>query len=124
MTAVERLENTLSRMKFSGSNELIKNRISFVTMQVGIHYEELDMRLYNTAVSEVNDAANIYNAHIQTTQNNPVKALPRLTDAITLLTAASGRIALIGKLSANYQYDTGLLQQKIASLSEKIKSQQ
>ncbi|MEO6583209.1 MAG: transglutaminase domain-containing protein [Ferruginibacter sp.] len=120
MTAIQRLENTLGRLDPENKNELIRNRAAFVKMQAGLVYEDMDMVLYNSAVENVNKVVELYNTYLQNQSAAKDATLQPLHTAKILLDNAEGNIALIGKYSPNYQYDTETLQQKIKGLHDKI----
>jgi hypothetical protein len=127
---LEQLEATAGRMEKSDKiSELIRNRIAYLHMQIAEVYEDRDMHLYNSAVTDLNKAMDAYNDFIQKlndrvlTTDKAAQYKQTLAPALRLIDGALLQIAGIGKVIPNYQYDTTALKARLEEMAEKIRSQ-
>ena len=131
LTRLQQLESAISRIRESGTeNELVKNRLKFLQMQAGIIYEERDMNLYNTAVSDFNKANEILNEFIQYRNNRflPVKEetffSEMLKKSTTYILSANNKLSILSRSETNDQYDPSILLNRLSTLSSKLAEQQ
>lgn len=127
---LQRLEATALRMSRAGQiNEMVRNRIAYTKMQIGIIYEEKDMNLYNAAVADFNRASTVFNYFVQYRNN---QFLPAKTEAeiyalldpvAATISSAWQKISGIGKEVPNYQYDPGELRNRLDGLRQRVQEQ-
>ena len=98
-------------------------------MNVAIIAGEADMKSYNAAVAYLNSANKYFNAFVQyrNAQFNPVKPDEEIKAMLLpidpLLRKAESSLKSMGKLRDNFQYDPGLLFERIANLEKKLYEQ-
>jgi transglutaminase/protease-like cytokinesis protein 3 len=127
---LEKFETSLSRIKAAGiANEMVRTRILYLQMQVGVIHQDKDLNNYNDAVNNLNAAKNIYNNFIQYRNN---RFLPRKTDieirkilpaAEAFIDAAYEKVKVLDISPSNFQYDTGSLKNRLDELKDKIRIQ-
>ncbi|MEO6538994.1 MAG: transglutaminase domain-containing protein [Ferruginibacter sp.] len=128
-SGLQQLQASVLRMKTAGQiSELIKNRVAFTNMQIGLIYEERDMNLYNSAVAGLNHATQIFNqlAEYRNNQLTPLKTRNEIADLFHFATEDI-RLAYkkIGELSEyNLQYDPDELRYKLDGLLKKFQEQE
>ena len=127
---LQQLEAASSRIQEEGLvNELVKNRLAYLRMQAGIIYEERNMVLYNAAVAAFNNANIIFNEFIQYRNNRFMPSKPdrkindMLTPADTLCITAHKKLDEVIISTTNFQYDPGLLKNRLEVLTRKIREQ-
>ena len=131
LTRVEQLESAAERIEQAGIyNELIRNNLRFTRMQAGIIREEADMNLYNEAVCDFNEANKAVNELVQYRNDHFIPEKPE-EELISLLATAASRINasfnklhLLERSENNYQYDPGLLKNRLETLSRKMEAQE
>ena len=98
-------------------------------MNIAIIHGEQDMNLFNTAVADLNKANTYLNSFIEYRNNFFKPALadkelpPMLQPVDGLVKNALRQIDQIAKERDNFQYDTGLLKDRIISLQKKLQEQ-
>ena len=130
MNELEQLGSAERRINEAGIvNELVRTRLAWVQMQISIINQDKDMNLYNAAITELNKVSRIFNDFIQFRNN---RFLPRKTDGDikemlvpidSLLLSATNQLDELDKSPVNFQYDTGFLRNRLASLSKRIEEQ-
>lgn len=130
LNELQQLEASARRIRQAGVfNELLKNRLAFIQMKIGIIYEDKDMNLYNSAVSDLNSASTVFNNFVNYRNDHflPAKtdaAISALLDPIEgILSSAWIKLDKIGKSVENYQYDTGALKDRLNALATKVQRQ-
>ncbi len=128
---LQQLESAISRIRETGTEiELVKNRLAFLQMQAGIIYEERDMKLYNTAVSDFNKANALLNEFIQYRNNRFMPAREEtciykmLSESAEYIRSANNKLNTLSHSETNDQYDPGLLINRLFMLSRKLEEQQ
>ena len=131
MDKLQQMQATAERMSRSNKMiELLKNRIAYTNMQIGIICEEKDRLLYNAAVDDLNHATHIFNAFVQyrNSQFLPAKKNIQINDMLNpvpvIIAAAFQKISNIGKVVPDYQYDTGDLVSRLNVLRQRVHEQQ
>lgn len=127
---LQQLESSIERLENAGiANELIRNRASYLRMQAGIIHEERDMKLYNAAVADFNQANNLVNEFIQFRNNRFIPArdekniMELFNEAGTLVDEANQKLFTLTASPTNYQYDPEVLKHRLATLSKQITDQ-
>ena len=130
LDSLKQLEASSQRMlKLNKQSDQQKNWGSYVKMQIAIVHGEEDMNLYNAAVADLNNANKIFNNFVQyrnnqfTPNKSEVEVNAMLEPIYGLLTFAKNNLNKIGKVVENDQYNTELIQQKISSLTQRVKEQ-
>ena len=130
LDSLQQLEASSQRMlKLNKQTEQQQNWRSYVKMQIAIVHGEEDMNLYNAAVADLNNANKIFNNFVQYRNNQftPNKSEAQINALLEpiygLLTFAKTNLNKIGKVVQNDQYNTELILQKIASLTQRVKEQ-
>ncbi len=130
LSTLQQLEATTRRMKASEKQtETTRNWAGYNNMNIAIIYGEQDMNLYNDAVADLNKANHYLNSFLEYRNNlfepsrtdeqiqnmlEPVK--PAIADAYK-------KIAGIGKVKENFQYDTGELKERLKKMETKLQQQ-
>ena len=131
MDSLQQLQAAAKRIHMAGiKNERQKNWAAFNQMKIAIIYADQDMKLYNAAVDDLNKATVIFNkfvsyrnaAFVQLKSDAEINSLLKAIPLIIL--TANEKLNKIGKSTANSQYDTGLIEQKLSNLSDKVIAQQ
>ena len=128
LTELKQLQAASARMKDAGQiSELLKNRVAYTNMQIGLIYEDRDKNFYNNAVADLNSATAVYNDFVQYRNNGftPAKTDIQIHD---LLNSSSEKIfsayKKINELSVyNSQYDPSQLKDRLDNLTKKIEEQ-
>ena len=130
LNQLQQLEAAAARIEKAGlANQLIINQLAFIRMQAAIIYEERDMKCYNAAVNDFNNANTILNHFIQYRNNgfNPEKpdlVISSMLNPIdSILETAYKKIDTLAASATNLQYDPGLLKNRFVQLEEKLKEQ-
>ena len=130
LDSVQQLEASSQRMRMAmQQTEQQKIWQSYVKMQIAIVHGEDDMNLYNAAVADLNKANNIFNNFIQYRNNQffpdkPAAEINAMLEPIYgIITFAKSKLNKIGKIVSNEQYNTELIEQKLVSLTQKVKEQ-
>jgi hypothetical protein len=128
---LHQLEASSRRIKEAGIvNDLQKNWLSYTKMKIAIFYEDDDMNLYNSAVDDLNKASAIFNSYVQYRNNRfmPQKKdeeISSLLDPIAAkISSALEKVNKIGRMSQNFQYDTGELSNRLSALTKRVQEQQ
>jgi hypothetical protein len=128
---LHQLEASSRRMKEAGIiTDLQKNWLSYTKMKIAIFYEDDDMNLYNSAVDDLNQASTIFNAYVQYRNNRfiPQKRddeINSMLDPIAAkISSALEKVNKIGRMSQNFQYDTGELSNRLSALTKRVQEQQ
>ena len=131
LDSLQQLQAAAKRIHMAGiKNERQKNWAAFNQMKIAIIYADQDMKLYNAAVDDLNKATAIFNkfvsyrnaAFVQLKSDAEINSLLKAIPLIIL--TANEKLNKIGKVTANYQYDTGLIKQQLSKLSDKVITQQ
>jgi hypothetical protein len=131
LSEVKQLEASAARISRYGIlNDLIKNRVAYTNMLIGIMYEDMDMKYYNSAVADFNLATLLFNEFVLYRNNEFV--LSKNADIYNLLLdsseikiiSAQKKIKEIGRIIPNNQYDTEDITYNLENLLKKIKEQQ
>lgn len=127
---LQQLESSIERLENAGiANELIRNRASYLRMHAGIIHEERDMKLYNAAVSDFNQANDLMNEFILFRNNRFIPAreektiLESFSNASSFVNEANQKLLTLSASATNYQYDPGILKHRLSALSQKINDQ-
>lgn len=130
MSDPEQLESCARRMRQAGIfNDLTRNRLAYIDMQVSIVYEDRDMKLYNASVSDLNRALVAYNEYIQFRNNQFLPSTPgrRVSDMLLpvekSLKDAQEKLDSLNLSRYNSQYDPSVLLNRIETLSGKLLEQ-
>lgn len=131
LDSLQQMEASARRMKAAGlDRETLKTWYAYNQMNIAIIYGEQDMHLYNAAVNDLNKANQYLNSFINY-RNNFFKPLKSQSDMSNMLQPIEGLIAAAYKKTAaiavareNFQYDTGLLKERLAALRKKLEEQQ
>lgn len=118
------------RMKQLGRNkEMFRLWQSYNRMNIAIIAGENDMRLYNGAVEDLNNATDAFNGYVQFRNNG---FLPARSDAVigsmldpveVYIKNARKKIEGIGQLVQNFQYDTEGIKRKLDALEQRCNEQ-
>lgn len=118
------------RMKrMVSQKELFKIWHAYNRMQIAIIGNEEDMKWYNAAVDDLNMATDYFNAFIEYRNNHfkPAKTEQQinamLQQVALRIEEAHKKIQQIGKITENFQYDTGSLTQRLTSLNKRREEQ-
>lgn len=118
------------RMKrMVSQKELFKIWHSYNRMNIAIIGNEEDMRLYNGAVEDLNRATDQYNNFIEYRNNRfqPVKTQQQVSAMLNAVSKgildAHKKINQVGKITENFQYDTGSLAKKLDALNKRNEEQ-
>lgn len=118
------------RMKnLTAQNNMTKNWQSYNRMNVAIIAGQNDETLYNTAVELLNRAGKYLNDFIRYRNaafqpQKPGEEIKQMLSPIApLLKEAKSKIAAMGKLADNFQYDPGTILQRIISLEKRTGEQ-
>ena len=130
LDSLQQLEASSQRMlQLNKQTEQQKNWRSYVKMQIAIVHGEEDMNLYNAAVADLNNANKIFNNFVLYRNNqfvpykSEVEVNAMLEPVYGLLVFAKTKLNKIRKVVENDQYNTELIQQKISSLTQRVKEQ-
>ena len=130
LDTLQQLEAAIFRIQQAGpANELMRNRLTYLKMKAAIIYEEKNMNLYNSAVTDLNHAGNIFNEFIQYRNNRfiPAKSdreiIAMLSPVDSILTVAGKKTDQIVISQTNSQYDPSLLKEQLKTFSGKVKDQ-
>ncbi len=130
LDSLQQLLATERRIKSAGNqNIMTKNWQSFNRMNIAVIAGEKDEELYNAAVSLLNKANGYFNEFVQyrNQQFMPAKtdaAINAMLQPVTsLLTDAEDKLKQMGKISENFQYDPGIIRQRIAALEKRTAEQ-
>lgn len=125
-----KLGSALNRMNQAGTpNELVRTRIVYIQMKLGIIRQDIIVKIYNAAAQDFNNANNILNDFIVYRNN---KFIPSKTDiemstlllpADDLVIKASQKITDLESIPDNFQYDPEELKSRIDALSARLKEQ-
>ncbi|MEO5891498.1 MAG: transglutaminase domain-containing protein [Ferruginibacter sp.] len=131
LDSLQQLEASNRRIKEAGiENERQKYWVAYNQMKIAGIYGEKDMHLYNSAVSDLNQANNIFNDFVQYRNNRftPLKTDAEINNLLVpipgLVSAALRKIEQMGKAVENFQYDTGAIKSRLLLLSGRVKEQQ
>ena len=130
LNELQQLESAANRIRRSGiANELVKTRLTWLQMEISIIYQEKDMNIYNAAVADLNKANIIFNEFVQYRNSRFIPLKPDLTirsmlsPVDDLLWAAYKKLDLLDASAVNFQYDTGLLRDKLDHLTRRLREQ-
>ncbi|MEP7164805.1 MAG: transglutaminase domain-containing protein [Ferruginibacter sp.] len=130
MSELEQLESAASRISQAGiANELVRTRLAWLQMQISIIYQEKDMNNYNSAVSDLNKINAIFNDFVQYRNSRflPKKPDSELRSMLVpidgLLSAANKKLDELDGSPVNFQYDTGLLRNRLIAISNRMEEQ-
>jgi hypothetical protein len=127
---LQQMEASARRMKTNGDErETLKNWYAYNQMNIAIVYGEKDMQLYNAAVADLNKATTLFNNFVQYRNNfflparrdDEIQAM--LQPVKDLIISAEKKTETMGLINENFQYDTGDLKDRLASLSKKTDEQ-
>ncbi|MEP6712003.1 MAG: transglutaminase domain-containing protein [Ferruginibacter sp.] len=128
LSELEQLQATSTRMLAAGqASKLLKNRIDYTKMRIGLIYEDKDKNLYDGAVADLNNAAAAFNELVQYRNNRFIPAktaiqIHTLTDVVT--TDISSAYKKINNMSIyNAQYDPAELKSRLDNLVIKLQQQ-
>ncbi len=131
LDSLKQLEASTLRIRQAGiENERMKNWHSYNQMKIAIIYGEKDMDLYNSAVEDLNNANGVFNDFVKYRNNRFIPSKPdseireMLSPINGLLVSAQKNLDEIGKSVENFQYDTGIIRERIASLGRRANEQQ
>jgi hypothetical protein len=126
LDTMQQLEAASARIKWAGiDNEDLRIWYAYNEMKVVIVQQEADMELYNLAVADLNRARKYFNDFVlyrnsRFVPEKPAAVVHAIFDTIaTRIAHAYTTIALIGKKTENYQYDTGELKSSLEALQAK-----
>ncbi len=130
LDSLQQLEAIARRMNTAGiSDENLRTWYAYNQMNIAIIYGEQDMFLYNAAVADYNKASAYLNDFIRYRNVffKPEKTAAEISAMLQpvdgLIAAAYKKIAGMGLVKENFQYDTGLLTERLKSLSKKGEEQ-
>lgn len=130
LDSLQQLEASARRMKAAGlDRETLQTWYAFNQMNIAIIYGEQDMHLYNTAVADLNKAHEYLNAFIVYRNNlfKPAKGETDINKMLNpiddLINKAYKNIDAMGLVKENFQYDTGVLAERLKTLSKKLEEQ-
>lgn len=130
MSEQQQLESTSYRIRQAGiPNELVKARNTYINMKISILVQDKIMNLYNAAVELFNSANNILNDFINFRNNRFMPLKPEkdiykmISPADLLLQQAYNKIAELETIPDNFQYDPGILKNRLDVLSGKLDEQ-
>ena len=125
--SLQQLETSTYRMRTNGMEQKqLKLWVEYNQMNIAIMYEENNRILYNAAVADANNANEFLN-NFTRYRNEFFK--PAKTDAELLamllpvhifISEALKKVAAIGLKNNNFQYDTGLLKERLQALSKRL----
>lgn len=130
LNELQQLEAAAARIRKSGAvNELVKNNLAYIEMLVSIIYEDKDMKLYNSAVEDLNKAAVFFNDFIQYRNkqfiperpDDEIKAL--LTPIENKLASAQKKLDDVDRSTFNVQYDTKALRTRLNVFQTRVREQ-
>ena len=128
LSELEQLQATASRMAGAGQiSELLKNRIAYNNMQIGLIYEDRDKNLYNNAVAGLNHAAAGFNDFVQyrnsqfIPEKNDVQINAILNAVAADISTAYQKIREMSEY--NYQYNPAELKNRLNNLEKKLEEQ-
>lgn len=131
LDSLAQLEQSTRRMRQAGTeSDRQKIQVNYNRMKMAIIYGEKDMNLYNGAVADLNKANTVFNNYVQYRNN---RFMPQQSDAqiSSLLHPVNGfilsaqkKLGQIGQAIENFQYDTGTIMQRLASLTQRMDEQQ
>lgn len=127
LDSLQQFQAASQRMKQAGiDNDHLKTWLAYNEMKIAIVNQEADMNIFNNAVADRNKARVLFNDFVQYRNNSfkPVRhnaEIKTLFNSIdSLLVSAIKKIAMIGSVVENYQYDTEALKKSIDDLFAKI----
>ena len=130
LDSLQQLEAQGERMRNIGLEQNnLRTWYAYNKMNIAIIHGEQDMNLFNTAVADLNKANTYLNSFIEYRNNFFKPALadkelpPMLQPVDGLVKNALRQIDQIAKERDNFQYDTGLLKDRIISLQKKLQEQ-
>ena len=130
LNELQQLESATFRINQTGiANELVRTRLTWIQMQASMLYQEKDMNNYNAAVADLNNINTIFNDFVQYRNNRFIPQKPdkeikaMLAPIDSLLSAAYKKLDALDKSPANFQYDPGLLRNRLATLSGRTTEQ-
>lgn len=130
MNEQQQLQSTLYRIRQAGTpNELTRTRDTYINMKISILTQDKIMDLYNTAVRFFNNANDILNDFINYRNNSFKPLLPDsdihaiISPADTLILQAYKEIAELERMPDNFQYDPGILKNRLDGLSHNLQEQ-
>ncbi|MEP7110241.1 MAG: transglutaminase domain-containing protein [Ferruginibacter sp.] len=131
LDSLRQLEAASRRIREAGiENERQKDWLAYNQMKIAIIYGENDMNLYNSAVTDLNNANAIFNDFVQYRNNRFIPVRPdtqinALLDPIpVLLSSALKKLDQMGQAVENFQYDAGTIKNRLGILAGRVKEQQ
>jgi len=122
--ATERRINSMGH-----SNTMTRNWQGYNRMNIAVIAGEKDEQLYNAAVAALNKANGFFNTFVQYRNNQfapPTsdEAIKQMLEPIpALLAGADEQLKNMGRLTENFQYDSGWVNEKIKALEKKTADQ-
>jgi len=130
LDSLQQMEASARRMKAAGlDRETLTTWYAYNQMNIAIIYGEQDMHLYNGAVADLNKANHYLNIFISYRNDffKPIKSQAHTKDMLQpiegLIAAAYKKTTTMGIKRENFQYDTGLLKERLTALSKKLDDQ-
>ena len=125
--SLQQLEATTSRMRTNGlEQKQLHLWVEYNQMNIAIMYEENNRILYNAAVADANKANEFLNnfSHYRNEFFRPAKTdaslLAMLQPVHGFISEALKKVAAIGLKNNNFQYNTGLLRERLHALTKRL----
>ncbi len=130
LDSLQKYKTSAFRIEHSGLyNNMVKNNLNYKKMQIEIIRQDKDVDLYNSSVSNLNDATNIYNNFVQfrNKQFTPLitdDALQALLSGIDAkLLSANKMLDVIDKTEATFTFSTEAVREKLNALASRVSAQ-
>lgn len=123
--------STVSRIKNAGwPAAMVDTKLKRIKLEIELIYQDKDMALYNSAITDYNEGVAIFNNFL-TYRNNqfkPAKTSDEIQDMFNSITkkiaTANQKLNEVNKSTATLVLDTGDIQKKLTDLSVNIKEQE
>lgn len=127
---LQQMEAAARRMKAADVRQGAQNNwYAYNQMNIAIIHGERNMQLYNAAVNELNEASKLFNKYAAYRNDlfQPARPDEEIREMLypvkALILAAKQKTTTIASAKENFQYDTGDLSQKLATLNKKVDEQ-
>ena len=129
LDSLQKFKATALRIQQSGlENNMVKNRLAYAKMHVELIRQQKDVDLYNSAMADLRNAAELYNQFLdhrnKKFSSTTDDALQKLLMEIDLkFAAALKKLKVIDETEAVFQFSTEEVREKIKALETKTEEQ-